>query len=89
MATIVITHAVADTDHWLASPRREQVMPGYGISNIRTFVSPTDRNQVGLVLDVEDPDALVAALADPPPDFVEAMEYDTVRPETISFYFPG
>jgi hypothetical protein len=35
-------------------------------------------------MDVADLDALMAALASPPPELAEAMEYDGVLPETLS-----
>jgi len=84
MPTIMITHEVTDTDHWLASPRREEILPSLGVSSIRTFVDPQDRKKVGLVLDVADLDAFFAALASPPDELTEAMKYDTVLPETMA-----
>ena len=84
MPTIIITHDVTDTDHWLASPQREQVLPSLGASNIRTFVNPQDRKKVGLLLEIADLDTLFAALENPPPELVDAMKYDTVLPETMS-----
>ena len=83
MPTIMITHDVTDTDRWLSSPKREELLPAVGASNIRTFVNPQDRTKVGLVLDIEDLDALFAALETPSEEFVEAMKYDTVLPETM------
>lgn len=84
MATIIVTHEVTDTEHWLSSPRREQILPSLGVSDIRTFVSPEDRTKVGLVMEVADLDALFAALANPPDELAEAMSYDTVLPETMA-----
>ena len=55
-----------------------------GASNIRTFVDPQDRTKVGLVMDVADLDVLVAALENPSDDLAEAMNYDTVLPETMA-----
>lgn len=83
MPTIIVTHDVTDTDHWIASPKREEVLPSFGVSNIRTFVNPQDRAKVGLVMDVADLDALFAALENPPDELTEAMKYDTVLPETM------
>ena len=83
MPTIIVTHVVTDTNHWLSSPRREEVLPSLGASNIRTFVNPKDRTKVGLVMDVADLDVLLAALENPPDDLVGAMKYDTVLPETM------
>ncbi|HYZ29441.1 MAG TPA: hypothetical protein VE570_10325 [Thermoleophilaceae bacterium] len=84
MPTIIVYHDVSDTDTWLASPKREEVMGPLGVSNIRTFVNPDARHKVGLVMDVPDLDALMGALANPPAEFVEAMQHDTVQPETIT-----
>jgi hypothetical protein len=84
MPTIMVTHDVTDTDHWLSSPKREEILPSLGVSNIRTFVSPQDRSKVGLVMDIEDLDALFAALENPSPELADAMKYDTVLPETMA-----
>lgn len=83
MPTIIVTHAVTDTNHWLASPKREEVLPALGASNLRTFVSPKDRTRVGLVMDVADLDVLLAALENPSDELVGAMKHDTVLPETM------
>ena len=84
MATIIVTHEVTDTDHWLSSPKREEVLPPLGASNIRTFVNTQDRTKVGLVMDIADLDVLYAALANPSDELAEAMSYDTVLPETMA-----
>jgi hypothetical protein len=84
MPTIIVTHDVTDTDHWLSSPRREELLPSLGASNIRTFVNPQDRAKVGLVMDVADLDVLFAALENPSDELAEAMQYDTVLPETMT-----
>jgi hypothetical protein len=82
--TIIVTHDVTDTDHWLSSPKREELLPSLGASNIRTFVNPQDRTKVGLVMDVAELDVLFAALENPSPELAEAMRYDTVLPETMA-----
>ncbi|HET8717580.1 MAG TPA: hypothetical protein VFM50_07485 [Nocardioidaceae bacterium] len=84
MPTIIVTHDVTDTDRWLSSPKREEILPSLGASNIRTFVSPQDRTKVGLVVDIADLDVLFAALEDPSPELTEAMQHDTVLPETMA-----
>ena len=89
MPTIIVTHDVKDTDHWLSSPRREEVLPSLGASNIRTFVNPQDRSKVGLVMEVADLDALFAALENPSKELTDAMEYDTVLPETMAVLVAG
>ncbi|NKB52190.1 MAG: hypothetical protein GKR97_08215 [Rhizobiaceae bacterium] len=53
MPRIISTHEVDDVAHWLASPKREELFGGVA-ENIRTFVHPTEPNQVGLTMDIAD-----------------------------------
>ena len=84
MPTVIVTHDVTDTDHWLASPKRAEVLPSLGVSNLRTYINPQDRTKVGLSMDVADLDSFFAALASPSDELVEAMKHDTVQPETMT-----
>jgi hypothetical protein len=79
--TIFGHHDVKDTDHWLASPKREEFFGPLGVTNIRTFVDPENRTRVGVMMDVPDMDALVAAMETQ--GATDAMEYDGVLPETL------
>jgi hypothetical protein len=79
--TIFGYHDVRDTDHWLASPKREEFFGPLGVTNIRTFVDPENRTRVGVMMDVPDMDALVAAMETQ--GAADAMEYDGVLPETL------
>ena len=81
MPTVIAHHDVKDTDHWLASSRREEFFGPLGITNIRTFVDPQNPTRVGILLDVPDMDALVAALESE--EAAAAMEHDGVHPETL------
>ena len=81
MPTIFGYHDVKDTDHWLASPKREEFFGALGVTNIRTFVDPENRTRVGVMMDVPDMDALVAAMETQ--GAADAMEYDGVLPETL------
>ena len=81
MPTVIGHHDVKDKDHWLASPKREEVFGPLGITNIRTFVNPENPTQVAVMMDVPDVDALMAAMQN---DVMgEAMAYDGVLPETL------
>jgi hypothetical protein len=84
MPTIILTHDVTDTDHWLSSPKREEVLPSLGASNIRTFVNTQDRTKVGLVMEIADLDVFFAALKNPSDELAEAMNHDTVLPGTMA-----
>jgi hypothetical protein len=81
MPTVIAHHDVKDTDHWLASPRREEFFGPLGVTNIRTFVDPEKPTRVAILLDVPDMDALMAALEGE--DAAAAMEHDGVQPETL------
>ena len=81
MPTVIGYHDVKDTAHWLASPKREEFFGPLGVSNIRTFVDPTNRTRVALLMDVADMDAVMAAMETPAAR--EAMAHDGVLPETL------
>jgi hypothetical protein len=81
MPTIIGYHSVKDTDHWLSSPKREEVFGPLGVSNIRTFVDPQDRTRVAVLMDVADMDALMGAMQSEAG--AQAMEHDGVLPETM------
>jgi hypothetical protein len=81
MPTVIAHHDVKDTDHWLASPRRAEFLGSYGVTNIRTFVDPTNRNRVAVLMDVADMGALTAAMETQ--EAADAMANDGVLPETL------
>jgi hypothetical protein len=74
-------HDIKDKDRWLASPRREQFFGPLGVTNIRTFVDPENPTRVGLVMDVPDMDAVMAAMETEAAG--DAMAHDGVLPETL------
>ena len=65
MPTVIGYHDVKDTDHWLASPKREEFFGPLGVTNIRTFVNPDQPTKVALLMDVPDMDAVMNASPDP------------------------
>ena len=81
MPTVIGYHDVKDKDHWLASPKREEVFGPLGVTNIRTFVDPQNPTRVAVLMDVADLDAVMAAMETEP--MAEAMAYDGVLPETL------
>ena len=84
MPTVVATHDVKDVDHWLSSPKRVEFFGPLGVTNLRTFVNPTDRTHVSVSMDVPDLDAMMAALQSEAG--AAAMEYDGVLGETLVIY---
>jgi hypothetical protein len=81
MPTVIAHHDVKDTEHWLASPKREEVFGPLGVSNIRTFVDPQNPTQVAVLMDVADMDVVTGAMQTEA--MAEAMAYDGVLPETL------
>jgi hypothetical protein len=81
MPTVIGHHDVKDTAHWLASPRREEFFGPLGVTNIRTFVDPTNPSRVALLMDVPDMDAVMEAMQTQAA--ADAMEHDGVLPETL------
>src|SRR3954466_14182321 len=56
MATYVITHEVNEVEHWLRSPRREEVFGPMGIT-IRTFRDPDGSKKTALIAEIPDIEA--------------------------------
>ena len=81
MPTVFIYHEVKDKDHWLSSPKREEVLGPLGVTNIRLFVDPENPTRVGGMMDVPDMDALMAAMQTE--EGAEAMVYDGILLETL------
>jgi hypothetical protein len=81
MPTVIAHHDVKDKDHWLASPKREEVLGPLGVTNIRTFVDPRNPTRVAVLMDVADMDVVMGAMQNEA--MAEAMAYDGVLPETL------
>ena len=80
MPTMMIFHDVDNVEHWLGSPKREEVFGPLGIT-VRTFVDPAKTNHVGLIVDIPDMDAFQRVMESEAA--ADAMKFDGVRPETI------
>lgn len=82
MPTVIGHHDISkDKDHWLASPKREELFGPLGVTNIRTFVSPDNPSRVAVLMDVADMDALMAAMQSEAAG--AAMAHDGVVPESL------
>ena len=80
MATYLAFHEVDDVQHWLSSPKREEIFGPMGIT-ARTFHDPEGSNRVGLLLEIPDMAAFQEVMQSEAA--AEAMQYDGVRPETL------
>ena len=81
MPTVIAHHDVKDTEHWLSSPKREEVFGPLGVTNVRTFVDPQSPTRVALVMDVADMDVLMGAMDSEA--MVGAMAHDGVVGESL------
>ena len=81
MPTVFGYHEVKDTAHWLASPKRQELVGPLGVTNIRTFVDPERPTRVGVLMDVPDMDALAGVMQSD--GAAEAMAFDGVLAETL------
>jgi hypothetical protein len=81
MPTVIGHHDVKDKDHWLASPKRQELFGPLGVTNIRTFVDPQNPSRVAVLMDVPDMAAFTGAMQTEAA--AEAMAHDGVMPETL------
>jgi hypothetical protein len=82
MPTVMAYHDLSkDTEHWLGSPKREELFGPLGVTNIRTFVDPQNPRRVGVLMDVADMDAVMNVMQTPAA--AEAMEHDGVVAESL------
>jgi len=86
MPTVLITHDVDDVDHWLASPKREEIFGPMGIT-VRTFRDPEGSNRVGLLCEIPDLDGWRAVIESDAGG--EAMKADGVHPDTLLLLLEG
>jgi hypothetical protein len=85
--TVIAHHDVKDTEHWLASPKREEFFGPLGVTNIRTFVDPQNPTHVALLMDVADMDAVMAAMQTEAA--AAAMDHDGVLADTMVILVEG
>ncbi len=87
MPRIVITHNTEDPDNWskFTSEREEAFKEFFGGSNVVDHIAQDDSNFVAVAAEVDDVDALMAALAAPPAELGAAMERHGVLPPITVF----
>ena len=81
MPSVIAYHEVDDQQHWLASGNREKFFAPLGVTGIREFVDPENPSRVGVLMEIPDMDAVMAALQTE--DAANVMAADGVRPETL------
>ena len=82
MATILVFHEVDDVDHWLRSPKRQEIFGPMGVTG-QLFTDPAKSNRVGLIVEVPDMEAFQKFMQSEAA--ADAEKFDGVRPGTLLF----
>jgi hypothetical protein len=77
---VIAYHEIDDSEHWLASPKREELFGPMGIS-VRTFLDPENPSRAAVLADVPDMDAFQALMQSQ--EAAGAMKHDGVRADTL------
>ena len=80
MATCIGFHEVDDVEHWLHSPKRQELVGPMGITG-QLFTDTAKSNRVAVILEIPDMEAFQEVLQSQ--EAADAMKFDGVRPETI------
>lgn len=86
MATYLAFHEVDDVQHWLSSPKREEIFGPLGIT-VRTFHDPEGSKRVGLIVEIPDMAAFQELMQSEAA--AEAMRHDGVHPDTLLILSEG
>jgi hypothetical protein len=80
MTMVIGYHEIDDSAHWLASPKREEILGAAGIG-VQTFMDPENPNRAAVLFDVPDMDAFQALMQSQ--EAADAMANDGVRADTL------
>jgi hypothetical protein len=80
MTTVLVYHEIDDKEHWLGSPRREELLAPLGIKH-RTFLDSQNEHRAAVLFEVPDMAAFQSMMA--APATAEAMAGDGVRADTV------
>jgi hypothetical protein len=81
MPKIVITHEVADVDSWLTfKSERADAVSGMGGRHVVDHVAHDGSKSVAITVEIDDVEAMLAAITSPPPELLGTMERHGVIP---------
>jgi len=83
MATYIAFHEVDNVDHWLHSPKRQELVGPMGITG-QLFTDTAKSNRVAVILEIPDMEAFQELLQSE--DGADAMKFDGVRPQTMVIF---
>ncbi len=86
MPKVVITHGVQGVPTWLkGKEERAAAIGGMGGSDVVDHVAQDGAPSVAITFSTDDLDAVMATLAAPPPDVLDAMQRHGVVPPLITY----
>jgi hypothetical protein len=82
MPKVVITHNVADVEKWLSfkAERTESIAAGFGGTDVQDYAAQDGSNAIAITANIDDVEAALKVLADPPPELGSVMEKHGVAP---------
>jgi hypothetical protein len=80
MPALLVVHDIDDVDHWLKSPKRQELMGPHGYT-VRTFVDPADPSRVALIVEGATLQQFEELLKSE--EALDAIEHDGVRADTV------
>jgi len=83
MATYIAFHEVDEVDHWVHSPKRQELVGPMGITG-QLFTDTAKSNRVAVILEIPDMAAFQELLQSEAG--ADAMKFDGVRPETMVIF---
>ena len=83
MATYIAFHEVDEVDHWVHSPKRQELVGPMGITG-QLFTDTARSNRVAVILEIPDMEAFQQVLQSEAG--ADAMKFDGVRPETMVIF---
>ena len=86
MSKMVVTHGVVDAGKWLSfKAERAEAVAATGVLNAVDLAAQDGINAVAIMGDADDPAAVMAALASPPPEVAATMERHGVVPPLVIY----
>jgi hypothetical protein len=85
MPRVVLTHAVVEIERWLGGKEDRHAAIGMMGGNVTDYVAADGSNNIAVTADIDDPGAVQAMLASPPPEVAAAMEAHGVIPPITAY----
>jgi hypothetical protein len=83
---MVVTHSVVDVETWLkGKSERADAIGAMGGANVVDHVARDGSNSIAITADVDDVEAVMVTMADPPEEMAATMEKHGVIPPLVVY----